>query len=83
MNDLYPLCKKAGLTITEMPQLSATGEDIGASVEVVLAVDAERVLGRAEKLTRALNWIVNNASSFGLEAEPYVTRAREALKGEE
>lgn len=35
---------------------------------------------RAEKYRKALNYIVNDASSFGLEAEDYIVRAREVLK---
>lgn len=33
------------------------------------------------RLRAALNFIVNNASSWGLEAEDYVKRARAALEG--
>lgn len=33
------------------------------------------------RLREALNFIVNNASSWGLEAEEYVQRARAALEG--
>lgn len=33
------------------------------------------------RLREALNFIVNNASSWGLEAEEYVERARAALEG--
>ena len=33
------------------------------------------------RLREALNFIVNNASSWGLEAEEYVRRARSALEG--
>lgn len=34
-----------------------------------------------ERLRRALNFIVNNGSSWGLESEEYVERARAALEG--
>lgn len=33
----------------------------------------------AEVLVRALNWIVNDSSSYGLSSEPYCERARAAL----
>lgn len=53
---------------------------VTVAVELTEAWNKERA--RAERLGKALNWIANNASSFGLEGESYVERARQALAGD-
>jgi DNA repair exonuclease SbcCD nuclease subunit len=50
-------------------------------LEAIKERDAARE--ECERLRKALNFIVNNASSWGLEAEEYVVRARQALQAKE
>ena len=42
----------------------------------------DELFASLDRYRQAMNWIVNNASSFGLEAEPYVRRAKAALASE-
>lgn len=70
-------------TITEVKSVEISGlklmcDEYCAHVNTAVS-ERDALEAEVERLRRALNWIVNNACSFGLEAEMYVTRAREAL----
>lgn len=59
--------------------------DTQASVQIEIPSPNafELLKSKNARMREALNFIVNNASSWGLEAEEYVRRARSALEGKE
>lgn len=68
--------EKENAELKDMLQRCLTG-----SVEYAekLKNKLEECEAQAAGLRRGLNWICNDASSYGLESEPYVERARKAL----
>ena len=59
------------------------GSQAAANMEFIATFNPEVVttlLDEHDRMRRALNFIVNDASSWGLEAEEYVQRARAALE---